>query len=157
MRKSMLTRRSSFPSGAGSLHATVEGRRSGGHCSAATEWSAPSKWRRKYSALAGGPQEVRTPNGQHSGEVVRVVWVRCGEVQASGAEFLDNVAGGVLARSFCFVCEIERVAIEGWVRRKPSEADGEGIEVGDGLPSETPLTERARQEVRASAFVAPLV
>ena len=108
-------------------------------------------------ALAGGAHQVGAPQGQHPREVGGVVGVLAGELQPSLLQLRDHVVGGLSPRGAGLVAELERVAVEGGVGGKPTEAGGESVAVGDVPAGERAVAGRRGELLGAVALVAPLV
>ena len=76
---------------------------------------------------------------------------------SAGLQFVDDVVVHALAGRRRLVGEVEGVAVEGRMRRRPAHPRGLRQGVGERLPAEQAPAERAGQFVRAEALVAPLV
>ena len=104
-------------------------------------------------ALARGAEQVRPPDRQHAGQVLRGVRDPShDEAQPPGLKFLrPRSRPGSSPDRPSGVGEIERVAVEGGVRRRPSEPRGLDDAVGQGSVAEQPAAERRGKFVRAEA------
>ena len=108
-------------------------------------------------ALARGAEQVGPPDRQDPRVVLRRVRVLAGEVEVAGLELLDDVLPHRLAGRGRVVAEVERVAVEGRVRRHPAHPGALGDHVGGGLPGELALAGGGGQGVGAELVVAELV
>ena len=108
-------------------------------------------------ALAGGPEQVGTPDRQDPGVVAGSVGVLAGEVEVAGRQLLDDVLRDGLACGGGVVAEVQRVAVERRVRRHPAHPSALGDDVGGGPPCELALAGRGGQRVGTELVVAELV
>ena len=108
-------------------------------------------------ALAGGAEQVGPPDRQDPRVVAGRVGVLAGEVEVAGLELLDDVLADRLAGGGRVVAEVERVAVEGRVRRHPAHPGALGDDVGGGLAGELALAGGGRERVGAELVVAELV
>src|SRR6266705_2431767 len=130
IRKSSASSRSSLPSGASSRQATSRGRWPPGASRARTEWDAPSRCLRKYS--------LPLP-------------------EAAGREFPGDELPWLLPGALHRVGEIERIPVEGRIRRHPAHPRRLRQQVGGGQAGEPRLACGRGERVGGEGVIAPLV
>ena len=108
-------------------------------------------------ALQRGAEQVRPPQGQYPGPVLRRVRVLGGEPQRAGSDRADDVGVRPLARGGDLVSEVERVAVELRVGRHPTQAGGLGDRVDGVHAGELAPRQRGGEHVGPVAVVTPLV
>ena len=157
-RKSRVSSRSSFPSGASSCQSTSCGR-----------WASPASVARKRAvgaeqvleevlvALARRAQQVRAPDRQDAREVLRRVRVLGGEAQVAALQLLDDVLGDRPPGRRGLVGQVERVAVEGRVGGHPAHPGALGDDVGRAQPGQPAGAGGGRDGVGAEGVVAELV
>ena len=157
-RKSRVSSRSSFPSGACSCQATSTGRLPSGASVARSEESVPSRCLRKYSLpLPEEPSRLARQIDRIRGKFSGASGSSPAKSQVPRLQLLDDVLPDRPAGRGRVVAEVERVAVEGRVGRHPAHPGALRDHVGGGLAGEPALAGGRRQRVRAELVVAELV
>ncbi len=108
-------------------------------------------------ALAGGAEQVGPPHRQDAREVGGVVGVLGSEPQSPGLDLVHDVLGHRASLRGRLVRQVQRVAVEAGVARRPAEPDGLGEAVGEPLAREPALAQWRGQLVGSEGLVPPLV
>ena len=157
IRKSMLTSRSSLPSGVSSRQVTSCGRSSSGVSSARTALAVPSRCLRKNSLpLELGAQQVGPPHGEHPRPVLRGVGILDGELQLTGLQLFHHVVRRGHPRGLGVLGDGQRVAVQGGEAGHPPRARGLREGVDHRAAREPALAQRRGQALGAEGVVAPL-
>src|SRR5581483_1668173 len=89
-----------------------------------------------FVALARGAEHVGPPHGADTREVLRRVGVFGGEAQAARAQLVDHVVCYVAPGLVRGVGEVQRIAVESWMRWQPAQPRGQRVAVGEGASPE---------------------
>ena len=162
MRKSSVTSRSSFPSGASSCQTT-----SSGFCAAvlaqilahARRAGAEQVLEEVLVALAGGAEQVRAPDEHVARQVLRVVRVLAGHLQRAGLQLLDHIVLRLHAAACGRLRPPQRIGLQLRRRRQPAHALGADVVVDQALSQCTRSGRRVgdRISLDLERLVAPLV